>query len=58
MDKVWIGQVNTDEDAELATKFGIHSFPTFLVFNKGKEVERFSGMRKKEDLMNTLMKYL
>lgn len=58
MDKIWIGQVNTDEDAELAIRFGIHSFPTFLVFNNGKEVERFSGMRKKEDLMNILIKYL
>lgn len=58
MDKVWIGQVNTDDNAEIAIKYGIHSFPTFLVFNNGKEIERFSGYRKKEDLMNTLMKYL
>lgn len=58
MDKVWIGQVNTDEDAEIAIRYGVHSFPTFLVFNNGKEVERFSGLRRKEDLMDNLMKYL
>ena len=58
MDKVWIGQVNTDEDAEIAIRHGIHSFPTFLVFNNGKEIERFSGLRNKEDLMKILMKYL
>lgn len=58
MDKVWIGQVNTDEDAEIAIRYGIHSFPTFLVFNNGKEIERFSGLRKKEDLMKILMKHL
>ena len=58
MDKVWIGQVNTDDNAELAIRHGVHSFPTFLVFNNGKEVERFSGLRKKEDLMNILMKYI
>lgn len=58
MDKVWIGQVNTDDNAELAIRHGVHSFPTFLVFNNGKEVERFSGLRKKEDLINILMKYI
>ena len=58
MDKVWIGQVNTDDNAELAIRHGVHSFPTFLVFNNGKEVERFSGLRNKEDLMNILMKYI
>lgn len=58
MDKVWIGQVNADNNTELAIRFGIHSFPTFLVMNNGKEVERFSGLRKKEDLMNTVMKHL
>lgn len=58
LEKVWIGQVNTDDNTELAIKYGIHSFPSFLVFKNGKEVERFSGLRKKEDLMNSLMKYL
>lgn len=58
MDKVWIGQVNTDDNAEIAIRHGIHSFPTFIVFDNGKEMERFSGFRKKEDLMNILMKYL
>lgn len=58
MDKVWIGQVNTDDNSELAIRWGIHSFPTFLVMNNGKEVERFSGMRKKEDLMKIMMKHL
>lgn len=58
MDKVWIGQVNTDEDAEIAIRYGINSFPTFLVFNEGKEVERFSGLRNKFDLMNIVMKHV
>lgn len=58
MDKVWIGQVNADDDAELAVKYGVASFPTFLVFKDGEEVTRFSGFRCKEDLMSLLMKYL
>lgn len=58
MDKVWIGQVNTDDDAELAIKYGIASFPTFLVMKDGKELARFSGLRSKEELMSILMKYI
>lgn len=58
MDKVWIGQVNSDDENELAIKYGIASFPTFLVMKDGKEVTRFSGLRSKEDLMNILMKYI
>ena len=58
MDKVWIGQVNTDDEAELAIQYRIASFPTFLVFKDGKEVTRFSGLHNKEDLMNILMKYI
>lgn len=57
MDKVWIGQVNADDNTELAIRFGIHSFPTFLVLKNGKEVQRFSGLRKKEDLMNIILKH-
>lgn len=56
MDKVWIGQVNADEEPELTSSFGINSFPTFLVFKDGKEKKRFSGYRKKEDLIMDLMR--
>lgn len=58
IDKLWVGQVNGDENPELAIRFGIHSFPTFILFKEGREVERFSGLRKKEDLMNIVMKHL
>ncbi len=58
MDKIWIGQINTDEDAELAIRYGVHSFPTFLIFNNGREVERFSGLRNKFDLMNIITKHI
>lgn len=58
MDKVWIGQVNADDENELAIKYGIAGFPTFLVMKDGKEVTRFSGLRSKEDLMNILMKFV
>ena len=54
----WCGYCRKQEEVELAIRYGIHSFPTFLVFRNGKEVERFSGLRNKYDLMNTITKYL
>ena len=51
-------QVDVDNNEELVKRLGIRSFPTFLVFQNGREMERFSGFRKKEDLMNILIKYM
>ena len=58
MDKIYVGQVDVDNNEELVKRLGIRSFPTFLVFQNGREMERFSGFRKKEDLMNILIKYM
>ena len=58
MGKVWIGQIDADNVPEIAAKYNINSFPTFLIMKDGKIVERFSGMRRKEDLMSKIMKHL
>ena len=55
---IQIEQVNVDENTDLAIKFKVNAFPTFLIFKNGKEMERFSGFRTKEELLNTLTKYL
>lgn len=58
MDKVWIGQINAEESPYLAKKYSINAFPTFLVFKNGKNIEKFSGMRSKEELMAHIMKHI
>lgn len=58
MDKIYIGQVDVDSNEELVKRLSIRSFPTFLVFQNGREMEQFSGFRKKEELMNILIKYM
>ena len=58
MDKIWIGQVDADKEAVIASRYNINAFPTFLILKNGQEVERFSGMHKKENLMNKIMKHI
>ena len=58
MDKVWIGQIDADKEYELAAKYNVNAFPTFLILKNGHLSEQFSGMYKKEALMEKIMKYL
>lgn len=38
-----IGKINTDEQQELAARFGIRSIPTLILFHRGRELARHSG---------------
>ena len=58
MDKIWIGQVNAEKASNIASKYQVNAFPTFILFKNGTDVERFSGMHSKEKLMDKIMKYL
>lgn len=44
-------KVNTDEQMELAIKFGITSIPCLFVMKDGKAVERLEGLRPKEEIL-------
>lgn len=41
---VRLAKLNTDEEQELAGRFGIRSIPTMILFNHGREVARQSGL--------------
>lgn len=53
-----IVKVNTDEDFELATRYGIMSIPTLGIFKNGKLVDSVIGAVPKEYIMNKLAPYL
>ncbi len=42
---VAIVKVNTDDNPDIAQKFGIASIPTLILFKDGQEVERFVGVQ-------------
>jgi thioredoxin 2 len=41
--RVQVAKVNTDENQEIAGRFGIRSIPTLILFREGREVARRSG---------------
>ena len=51
-------EINPDESPNITAKYGIHAFPSFLLFKNGKLAGKFSGYRPKYDLLNTIMHYL
>ena len=56
--KVTIGKVDVDECQELATRFGIMSIPTLIVFKDGEKKEVLVGYRLKMQIAQVLDKYL
>ncbi len=57
-EKAKIYKVDVDESQNLARKFGIVSIPTIIVFVNGEEVEKHIGLWNKDDLVETVEKYL
>ena len=49
-----VGKVNVDEEAELASQFGIMSIPTLVVIENGKIVNQAMGARSKEAILGML----
>lgn len=41
--KVRLVKINTEEQPELAARYGIRSIPTLAIFNAGRELSRQSG---------------
>ena len=56
--KVKIAKVNVDEEQDLATKFGIRSIPTLLLFKQGKVEAQMVGAMNKPMLLSKLQSYL
>jgi thioredoxin 1 len=46
--KVKFTKINTDENQQLAVKFGIMGIPTIKIFKDGKEVESVTGALPKD----------
>lgn len=51
---VFVGEVNIDEQTELADEYGISSIPTLLVFRNGEIVNAAVGLKTKDHITSML----
>lgn len=56
--KVKVVKLNTDDNPQIASQYGIRSIPTLMVFKDGQKVEMVVGAVPKTTLSNTLEKHL
>ena len=55
-EKYKVGKLNVDENRETASKYGVMSIPTLIIFKGGKEIKQFVGVQSKENLKEELGK--
>lgn len=51
-EKFRVAKVNVDENPELASKYGIRSIPTMILFKNGKQAGNITGSIPKEAIIN------
>ena len=56
--KATIAKVNTDEEQEIAAKYGIRSIPTLLVFKNGEVVDQMVGAASKQAYADKINSFL
>ena len=56
--KARVGKVNVDDQTGLATKYGIQSIPTLLVFKSGKVVDQYVGATSRDVIARMIDRHL
>ncbi|OIP72442.1 MAG: thioredoxin [Oscillatoriales cyanobacterium CG2_30_40_61] len=56
--QVKVVKINTDENPNTASQYGIRSIPTLMIFKGGQRVDMVVGAIPKTTLATTLEKYL
>ena len=56
-DQATLAKVNVDETPESASRFGVMSIPTIIVFKDGQPVDKVVGLNSKDALKNLVAKH-
>jgi thioredoxin 1 len=57
-DKIKVGKVDVDQAGEVATKFGIVSIPTLIIFKDGKPADQRIGAGSKQAIEEFISDYI
>ena len=52
--RVKVGKVDTDENRDVALKLQINAIPTIILFKGGEAVQRFVGIKSKDEFASEL----
>jgi thioredoxin 1 len=53
-----IGKVDVDRQRQLATRYGIRSIPTLLIFKDGQVVDKIVGLQSKQAIERKLRRHI
>lgn len=53
-DRISIIKIDVDKNQELASKYQVRGVPTMMLFQKGQQLWRQSGVLSKEDIIRTI----
>jgi thioredoxin 1 len=53
---IQVVKVNVDENSELSAEYGIRSIPSVYVFKSNEMVDKFVGLKSKEDILKIISK--
>jgi thioredoxin 1 len=56
-DNVKIAKLNVDDNPESASRFGVMSIPTLIVFKDGQPVDKVVGFQSKDALKNVVTRH-
>lgn len=56
--KITVGKINVDEEQALASKYGVQSIPTVILFKDGVEIGRQVGFAGKQGYLGLLSKVI
>ncbi len=56
--RIKVGQLNTDEESEIAIEYGIMSIPTLMFFKRGEVIDQIIGAVPKEYIIQKIEEVL
>lgn len=57
-DSAKVCKLNVDDSRAVASKYGIMSIPTVLIFKNGEIVDKFVGVQQKQQIVDRLKKVI
>ena len=54
-ERITILKIDVDKNQELASKYQVRGVPTIMLFQKGKQLWRQSGVLTKDEIINTIL---